>query len=38
MESRQAVQFMHPGFVPQPDGQSSNLVQIKESELHHQTG
>jgi radical SAM superfamily enzyme YgiQ (UPF0313 family) len=37
-ESRQALQFMHPGFVPQPDGQSPNLVQIKESELHHLTG
>jgi radical SAM superfamily enzyme YgiQ (UPF0313 family) len=37
-ESRQAVQFMRPGFVPQPDEQSSNLVQIKESKLHHLTG
>lgn len=37
-ESRQAVRFTHSGFVPQPDGQSSNLVQIKESELHHLTG
>src|SRR6202795_4892440 len=37
-ESRQALQFVLPGFVPQPDGQSSNLVQIKESELHHLTG
>ena len=37
-ESRQAVRFTHPGFVPQPEGQSSNLVQIKESELHHLTG
>ena len=37
-ESRQAVQSMHPGFVPQTEGQSSNLVQSKESELHHLTG
>jgi len=35
-ESRQALQFMHPGFVPQPDGQSPNLVQIKR-ELHNLT-
>jgi radical SAM superfamily enzyme YgiQ (UPF0313 family) len=27
-ESRQALRFMHPGFVPQPDGQAPNLVQI----------
>jgi len=27
-ESRQALRFMHPGFVPQPGGQSPNLVQI----------
>jgi hypothetical protein len=27
-ESRQALRFMHPGFVPQPSGQSPNLVQI----------
>jgi Domain of unknown function (DUF4070) len=37
-ESRQALQFIHPGFVDQPEGQSSNLVQIKESELRHLTG
>jgi radical SAM superfamily enzyme YgiQ (UPF0313 family) len=37
-ESRQAVKSMHPGFVPQPEGQSRNLVQIKESGLHHLTG
>jgi hypothetical protein len=36
-ESRQAVTSMHPGFVPQPEGQSRNLVQIKESGLHHLT-
>jgi radical SAM superfamily enzyme YgiQ (UPF0313 family) len=28
-ESQQALRFMHPGFVPQPDGQSPNLVQIE---------
>jgi hypothetical protein len=27
-ESRQALRSIHPGFVPQPDGQSPNLVQI----------
>jgi len=27
-ESRQALRLMHPGFVPQPGGQSPNLVQI----------
>jgi radical SAM superfamily enzyme YgiQ (UPF0313 family) len=37
-ESRQALRFMHPGFVPQPDGQSPNLVQIKKRELHRLTG
>src|SRR6202166_533307 len=37
-ESRQAVQFMHPGFVPQPEGQSPNLVQIKEREFRPLAG
>jgi len=32
-ESRQALRFMHPRFVPQPDGQSPNLVHIKNREL-----
>jgi radical SAM superfamily enzyme YgiQ (UPF0313 family) len=32
-ESRQALRFMHPEFVPQPEGQSPNLVQIKNREL-----
>jgi len=27
-ESRRAIQLMRPGFVPQPDGQARNLVQI----------
>jgi radical SAM superfamily enzyme YgiQ (UPF0313 family) len=29
-ESRQALRFMHPGFVPQPDGQPRDLVQIEK--------
>jgi hypothetical protein len=37
-ESRKAVRFMDPGFVPRPEGQSSSLVQIKERELHRLTG
>jgi len=27
-EWRRAIQFKHPGYVPQPDGQAPNLVQI----------
>jgi len=27
-EGRRAIQFKHPGYVPQPDGQAPNLVQI----------
>jgi hypothetical protein len=37
-ESRQAVQSMLSGFVSQTEGQSRNLVQIKESELRQLTG
>jgi len=37
-ESQQAVRLAHPGYVSQPDGQSPNLVQIKESEFRHLTG
>src|ERR1700693_5294857 len=33
-EGRRAIQFKHPGFVPQPDGPPPNLVQIKSGELH----
>jgi radical SAM superfamily enzyme YgiQ (UPF0313 family) len=36
-ESRQALRFTHPGFVPQPGGQPPNLVQIKKRELDHLT-
>jgi hypothetical protein len=33
-ESRRAVRFMHPGYVPQPDGQAPNLVQINSVPGH----
>jgi len=33
-EGRRAIQFKHPGFVPQPDGQPPNLVQINSVPGH----
>jgi hypothetical protein len=33
-ESRRAVQFMRPGFVPQSDGEAGNLVQINSARGH----
>jgi radical SAM superfamily enzyme YgiQ (UPF0313 family) len=33
-ESRRAIQFMRPGFVPQSDGQARNLVQINSLPGH----
>jgi radical SAM superfamily enzyme YgiQ (UPF0313 family) len=33
-ESRRAIQFMRPGFVPQSDGQARNLVQINSVPGH----
>jgi hypothetical protein len=30
-ESRRAVRFMHPGYVPQLDGQAPNLMQINSA-------
>jgi hypothetical protein len=37
-ESRQALRFLHPEFVPQSEGQSPTLVQIKKGELHNLSG
>jgi hypothetical protein len=33
-ESRRAVRLMHPGYVPQSDGQAPNLVQINSVPGH----
>jgi len=33
-EGRRAIQFKHPGYVPQPDGQAPNLVQINSVPGH----
>jgi hypothetical protein len=33
-ESRRAVRLMHPGFVPQRDGEAPNLVQINGVPRH----
>ena len=33
-EGRRAIQFKHPGYVPQSDGQAPNLVQIKNVPGH----
>ncbi len=37
-ESQQALRFMHPGFVPQPEGTIAESGADRRERFHHLTG